>query len=117
MIQSKKKNRIVALSSVSGLSGNRGQVNYSASKSGIIGACKALSQEVAKRGMTVNCVAPGVIETDMTIDLPKEKVLEMIPMKRYGKPEEVAGLISFLFSETAGYITGQVISVNGGMYL
>ena len=116
MIQSKKKNRIITLSSISGLSGNRGQVNYSASKAGIIGATKALSLEVAKRGITVNCVAPGVIESDMTIDLPKEQVINMIPMKRFGKPEEVAGVINFLLSDAASYVTGQEISVNGGMY-
>ncbi len=115
IIQSKKKNRIIALSSVSGITGNRGQMNYSASKAGIIGAVKALSLEVAKRGITVNCVAPGVIESDMTIDLPKEQVINMIPMKRFGKPEEVAAVIKFLMSESASYITGQVISVNGGM--
>ena len=117
MIQSRQKGRIVTLSSVSGLSGNRGQVNYSASKAGIIGATKALSLEVAKRGITVNCVAPGVIESDMTEDLPKDKVLDMIPMKRFGTAEEVANVIEFLISEKASYITGQVISVNGGLYL
>lgn len=117
MIQSRQKSRIVTLSSVSGLSGNRGQVNYSASKAGIIGATKALSLEVAKRGITVNCVAPGVIESDMTEDLPKDKVLDMIPMKRFGTAEEVASVIEFLISEKASYITGQVISVNGGLYL
>lgn len=117
MIQSRQKSRIVTLSSVSGLSGNRGQVNYSASKAGIIGATKALSLEVAKRGITVNCVAPGVIESDMTEDLPKGKVLDMIPMKRFGTAEEVANVIEFLISEKASYITGQVISVNGGLYL
>lgn len=117
MIQSRQKSRIVTLSSVSGLSGNRGQVNYSASKAGIIGATKALSLEVAKRGITVNCVAPGVIESDMTENLPKEKVLDMIPMKRFGTAEEVANVIEFLISEKASYITGQVISVNGGLYL
>lgn len=117
MIQSRQRNRIIALSSISGLAGNRGQVNYSASKAGIIGAVKALSLEVAKRGMTVNCVAPGVIETDMTESLQAEKVIEMIPMKRLGKPEEVAGVINFLLGESASYITGQVISVNGGLYL
>ena len=115
IIQSKKKNRIIALSSVSGITGNRGQMNYSASKAGIIGAVKALSLEVAKRGITVYCVAPGVIESDMTIDLPKEQVINMIPMKRFGKPEEVAAVINFLMSESASYITGQVVSVNGGM--
>ena len=117
MIQSRQKGRIVTLSSVSGLSGNRGQVNYSASKAGIIGATKALSLEVAKRGITVNCVAPGVIESDMTEDLPKDKVLDMIPMKRFGTAEEIANVIEFLISEKASYITGQVISVNGGLYL
>ena len=117
MIQSKKKNRIITLSSVSGLSGNRGQVNYSASKAGIIGATKALALEVAKRGITVNCVAPGVIESDMTTSLPKDELLKMIPMKRFGQPEEVAGVINFLLSEQASYITGQVISINGGLYL
>lgn len=117
MIQSRQKSRIVTLSSVSGLSGNRGQVNYSASKAGIIGATKALSLEVAKRGITVNCVAPGVIESDMTEDLPKDKVLDMIPMRRFGTAEEVANVIEFLISEKASYITGQVISVNGGLYL
>lgn len=117
MIQSRQKGRIVTLSSVSGLSGNRGQVNYSASKAGIIGATKALSLEVAKRGITVNCVAPGVIESDMTEDLPKDRVLDMIPMKRLGTAEEVANVIGFLVSDKASYITGQVISVNGGLYL
>lgn len=117
MIQSRQKGRIVTLSSVSGLSGNRGQVNYSASKAGIIGATKALSLEVAKRGITVNCVAPGVIESDMTEDLPRDKVLNMIPMKRFGTAEEVANVIEFLISDKASYITGQVISVNGGLYL
>ncbi len=117
MIQSRQKGRIVTLSSVSGLSGNRGQVNYSASKAGIIGATKALSLEVAKRGITVNCVAPGIIESDMTEDLPKDKVLDIIPMKRFGTAEEVANVIEFLVSEKASYITGQVISVNGGLYL
>ena len=117
MIQSRQKGRIVTLSSVSGLSGNRGQVNYSASKAGIIGATKALSLEVAKRGITVNCVAPGVIESVMTVDLPKDRVLDMIPMKRFGTAEEVANVIGFLVSDKASYITGQVISVNGGLYL
>lgn len=117
MIQSRQKGRIVTLSSVSGLSGNRGQVNYSASKAGIIGATKALSLEVAKREITVNCVAPGIIESDMTEDLPKDRVLDMIPMKRFGTAEEVANVIGFLVSDKASYITGQVISVNGGLYL
>ena len=110
-----REGRIVAVSSVSGLVGNRGQINYSASKAGIIGAVKALSKEVAKRNITVNCVAPGVIESDMTSDIPFEMIKEAIPMKRMGTPKEVASAINFLFSEDASYITGQVISVNGGM--
>lgn len=116
MIQ-QKKGRIVALSSVSGLTGNRGQVNYSASKAGIIGAVKALSREVAKRKITVNCVAPGIIETDMISELDKDLVKDLVPMKRTGTAREVASLINYLMSEDAGYITGQVISVNGGLYL
>ena len=115
MIQN-KKGRIVALTSISGLIGNRGQINYSASKAGIIGAAKALSKEVAKRNITVNCVAPGVIETDMTENIPFDIVKEAIPMKRMGAAKEVASLINYLLSEDASYITGQVISVNGGMF-
>ncbi len=114
MIQN-RKGRIVALSSISGLEGNRGQINYSASKAGIIGAVKSLSKEVAKRNITVNCVAPGVIESDMTRDVPFEMIKDAIPMKRMGTPKEVASLINYLFSDDASYITGQVISVNGGM--
>lgn len=117
MITNRIKGRIVAMSSVSGLCGNRGQVNYSASKAGIIGAAKALSLELAKRGITVNVIAPGVIETDMTQDLPVDEVKKMIPMKRFGKAKEVASLVNYLMSEDAAYITGQVISVNGGLYL
>lgn len=117
MIQNRVKGRIIAMSSISGLSGNRGQVNYSASKAGIIGAVKALSLELAKRGITVNCIAPGVIETDMIKDLPVEEMKKLIPMKRAGKPEEVASLVNYLMSEDSSYITGQVISVNGGLYL
>ena len=117
MIQNRIKGRIIAMSSISGLSGNRGQVNYSASKAGIIGAVKALSLELAKRGITVNCIAPGVIETDMIKDLPVDEMKKLIPMKRAGKPEEVASLVNYLMSEDASYITGQVISVNGGLYL
>ena len=115
MIQN-RKGRIVALSSISGLAGNRGQINYSASKAGIIGAVKALSKEVAKRNITVNCVAPGVIESDMTSEIPLELIKESIPMRRMGTPKEVASAINYLFSDDASYITGQVISVNGGMY-
>lgn len=117
MIEKRVKGRIVTMSSISGLAGNRGQVNYSASKAGIIGATKALSLELAKRGITVNCVAPGIIETDMIKDVPVEEVKKMIPMKRFGEAKEVASLVNYLFSEDASYITGQVISVNGGLYL
>lgn len=116
MISAKIKGRIVAMSSVSGLCGNRGQVNYSASKAGITGAVKALALELAKRGITVNCVAPGVIDTEMISDIPVEDVKKMIPMRRFGNPKEVASLVNYLMSEDSSYITGQVISVNGGLY-
>ena len=116
MIRRRKPGRIVALSSVSGVMGNRGQVNYSAAKAGIIGASKALAVELGKRSITVNCVAPGLIDTEMTEDLPLEEALKIVPMRRVGKVEEVAATISFLMSEDAAYITRQVISVNGGMY-
>lgn len=116
MIENRIKGRIVTMSSISGLRGNYGQVNYSASKAGIIGATKALSLELAKRKITVNCVAPGVIESDMTKDLPIDEMKKLIPMKRLGTGKEVASLVNYLMSEDAGYITGQVISVNGGMY-
>jgi 3-oxoacyl-[acyl-carrier protein] reductase len=115
LVQRRKPGRIVTLASVSGLIGNRGQVNYSAAKAGIIGATKALALELAKRAITVNCVAPGLIETDMTSDVPMEEALKMIPARRVGKPEEVAAAVSFLIGEEAGYITRQVISVNGGL--
>ncbi|MCL1478852.1 3-ketoacyl-ACP reductase FabG2 [Marinobacter sp. M3C] len=115
MIRRRKPGRIITLSSVSGINGNRGQVNYSAAKAGIIGATKALAVELAKRKITVNCVAPGLIETDMIEGVPVEEALKMIPCQRLGKPEEVAATISFLMSEDAGYITRQVISVNGGI--
>jgi 3-oxoacyl-[acyl-carrier protein] reductase len=115
MIQARIGGRIVTLSSVSGLMGNRGQVNYSAAKAGIIGATKALAVELAKRKITVNCVAPGVIETDMLHGAPLDEAMKLIPAQRIGRPEEVASLIAFLFSDEAAYITRQVISVNGGM--
>ncbi|MES2076883.1 MAG: 3-ketoacyl-ACP reductase FabG2 [Pseudomonadota bacterium] len=115
LVQRRKPGRIVTLASVSGLIGNRGQVNYSAAKAGIIGATKALALELAKRAITVNCVAPGLIETDMIGEVPLEEALKMIPARRVGQPEEVAAAVSFLIGEEAGYITRQVISVNGGM--
>lgn len=116
MIEDRIKGRIIAMSSISGLKGNRGQVNYSASKAGIIGAVKALSLELAKRKITVNAIAPGIIDTDMIQDIPQDEVKKLIPMKRFGKPEEVASLVNYFMSEDAGYITGQVISVNGGLF-
>jgi 3-oxoacyl-[acyl-carrier protein] reductase len=103
------------MASVSGIIGNRGQVNYSASKAGIIGASKALAVELASRSITVNCIAPGVIETDMIKGAPMDMILPSIPMGRAGKPEEVAALAVFLLSDAAAYITRQVISVNGGL--
>lgn len=116
MIRTRKGGRIVTIASVSGIAGNRGQVNYSASKGGLIAATKALALELAKRKITVNCVAPGLIETDMTNQLEHEAhILSMIPMQRAGKPEEVAGLVGYLFQDSAAYITRQVFSVNGGL--
>jgi 3-oxoacyl-[acyl-carrier protein] reductase len=115
MVSARKGGRIVALSSVSGMMGNRGQVNYSAAKAGIIGAVKSLAVELAKRAITVNCVAPGLIETAMTEGLPAEEILKIVPMRRMGRPEEVAAAVAFLCSDEASYITRQVISVNGGM--
>ncbi|OTG66998.1 3-oxoacyl-ACP reductase [Acinetobacter sp. ANC 4470] len=115
MIRLKKGGRIVTLSSVSGLMGNRGQVNYSAAKAGLIGATKALALELAKRKITVNCVAPGLIETEMVSEEVKEHALKMIPMQRMGHVDEVAKVVKFLCSDDASYITRQVISVNGGL--
>jgi 3-oxoacyl-[acyl-carrier protein] reductase len=115
MVRRRQPGRIVTLSSVSGIMGNRGQVNYSAAKAGIIGASKALALELAKRDITVNCVAPGLIDTDMTHELPMDEIKRMIPARRVGKPEEVAATVAFLLSEPAAYITRQVISVNGGL--
>lgn len=115
MVRAKKPARIVTMASVSGIIGNRGQVNYSASKAGIIGATKALAVELAKRKITVNCVAPGLINTSMIDDVHLEHVLPAIPMNRVGEPKEVAALVGFLMSENASYITRQVISVNGGL--
>jgi len=115
MVRRRKPGRIVAISSVSGLMGNHGQVNYSASKAGIIGACKALALDLAKKKITVNCVAPGLIASEMTGDLPLDQILAVIPAGRIGQPEEVAACVSFLCSPEAAYITRQVLSVNGGL--
>lgn len=116
MIRRRKPGRIVCITSVSGIIGNRGQVNYSASKAGVIGAAKALAVELAKRRITVNCVAPGLIDTDMLDpEVPVEQILKVIPMERTGTPEEVAAAVRFLVSAEAGYITRQVLAVNGGL--
>ncbi len=115
MVRRRKPGRIVTLASVSGLVGNRGQTNYSAAKAGIIGATKALAIELAKRDITVNCVAPGLIDTEMIPAEVLDEALKIIPMRRMGTPDEVAGLVAFLMAPEAGYITRQVISVNGGM--
>lgn len=115
MVRAKQGGRIIGMSSVSGVMGNRGQVNYSASKAGLIGAIKSLALELAKRKITANCVAPGLIETDMVDEEVVKEAMKFIPAQRMGKPEEIAGLVSYLFSDNAGYITRQVISVNGGM--
>ena len=114
MVQARQGGRIVTLASVSGLMGNRGQANYSAAKAGVIAATKTLALELAKRKITVNCVAPGIIDTDMVEGIPDEAI-KMVPARRMGKPEEVAGLVGYLCGDSAGYITRQVISVNGGM--
>jgi 3-oxoacyl-[acyl-carrier protein] reductase len=115
MVRRRKPGRIVTLSSVSGVMGNRGQVNYSAAKAGIIGATKALALELAKRDITVNCVAPGLIETEMVSELPLDEIKKMIPARRAGSAKEVAAVVAFLMSEDAAYVTRQVISVNGGL--
>lgn len=112
----RRSGRIVNLSSISGQRGNAGQVNYAASKAGLIGATKALALEVAPRNITVNAVAPGFIATDMTTSLPEDKILPLIPMNRLGTPADVAAAVAFLCSEGAAYITGHVLNVNGGLY-
>lgn len=119
MVMERIRGRIVVLSSASGVVGNRGQVNYAAAKAGLIGAAKSLAVEVAKRGITVNAIAPGVVETDMARTIVPEAIEEVrraIPMRRFGKPEEIASLVAYLLSDGAAYLTRQVISVNGGMY-
>ncbi|KUM03217.1 3-oxoacyl-ACP reductase FabG [Chromobacterium subtsugae] len=115
LVRRRKPGRIVTLASVSALMGNRGQVNYSAAKAGVIGATKALAVELASRAITVNCVAPGLIDTEMVEAHVLDEAMKIIPARRMGKPEEVAATVSFLMSEDAAYITRQVISVNGGM--
>ena len=116
MMPRKRGGRIINVASLSGVKGLPGQTNYSAAKAALIGATKALAQEVAPRNITVNAIAPGFIETDMTKDLPEEELKKMIPVGRFGKPDEVAALVAFLASEEAGYITGEVININGGLY-
>ena len=115
MVRARKGGRIISISSVSGVIGNRGQVNYSAAKAGVIGASKALALELGKRNITVNCVAPGFIETDMTTDVEIDHVMKLIPARRAGQPDEVAGLVSYLMSDAAGYITRQTICIDGGL--
>jgi 3-oxoacyl-[acyl-carrier protein] reductase len=116
MVRDRRGGRIVSITSVAGLAGNRGQVNYSASKAGLVGATKSLAQELAKRKITVNCVAPGWIETDMLEGADVDTLAGMVPLKRLGTPEDVASAVAFLMSSGASYITGQVLSVNGGIY-
>jgi 3-oxoacyl-[acyl-carrier protein] reductase len=113
----RRSGRIINIASVSGQAGNRGQVNYAAAKAGIIGATKALALEVCKKGVIVNCVSPGIIETEMTAGLHLKEILSSIPAGRFGTPDEVAAVVEFLCSENAAYIVGQVISVNGGLYV
>lgn len=115
MVRQRRPGRVITMSSVSGIVGNRGQVNYSASKSGVIGATKALALELARRNITVNCVAPGLIKTQMVEDIHQDIVKNLVPMQRVGSPEEVAAVVVFLLSKEASYITRQVISVNGGL--
>lgn len=116
MMMRKHGGRIINVASLSGLKGMPGQTNYSAAKAALIGATKALALEVAVRNVTVNAVAPGFIETDMTKDLDQDELKKLVPMNRFGKPEEVAGLVGFLCTDEASYITGEVISINGGLY-
>jgi 3-oxoacyl-[acyl-carrier protein] reductase len=115
MVRARQGGRIITISSVSGVIGNRGQVNYSAAKAGVIGASKALALELGKRNITVNCVAPGFIETDMTTDVEIDHIMKMIPARRAGQPDEVAGLVSYLMSDAAAYVTRQTICIDGGL--
>jgi len=115
MVRARRGGRIVTISSIAGVAGNRGQANYAAAKAGLIAATKSVAQELAKRAITANSVAPGLIDTGMAADAPVERILEMIPMKRLGTAEEIGATVAFLFSPGAAYITGQVLSVNGGM--
>jgi 3-oxoacyl-[acyl-carrier protein] reductase len=115
MVRAKAGGRIVTIASASGTLGNRGQVNYSASKAGLIGATRSLALELAKRRITVNSVAPGLIDTEMTETVPEEAIARLVPMKRMGTPEEVAAVVSFLFSQDSSYVTGEMIAVNGGL--
>lgn len=116
MMPRRRGGRIINIASLSGVKGMPGQANYSAAKAALIGATKALAQEVAARQVTVNAIAPGFIETDMTRDLPQDELIQLVPMRRFGKPEEVASLVAFLASDEAAYITGEVININGGLY-
>lgn len=116
LMMQKKRGRIVNIVSTSGQTGMPGQVNYSAAKAGLIGATKALAKEVARSGVLVNAVSPGFVETDMTKDLPKDEILKMIPLRRFGTAQDVAAAVAFLCSNDASYITGQVLNVNGGIY-
>lgn len=116
MVRAKQGGRIITIASVSGIMGNRGQTNYSASKGGLIAATKSLAIELAKRNITVNCVAPGIIETEMTKELDGTMIKQIVPLRRAGKAEEVAGLVAYLMSDSSAYITRQVISINGGMF-
>ncbi|MDN5873857.1 MAG: 3-oxoacyl-ACP reductase FabG [Sinobacteraceae bacterium] len=115
MVRARQGGRVVVITSVAGQAGNRGQVNYSASKAGLIGAVKALALELGSRGITVNAVAPGLIETDMTADLPRDELAKAVPLGRFGRPEEVAGLVAWLCSDAAAYVTRQVVAINGGL--
>lgn len=115
MVQAHAGGRIVTMSSVAGMTGNRGQANYSAAKAGLIALTKSLAFEMAKRNILVNCVAPGFIESEMIADIPKDEIQRMVPLRRAGTPQEVAGVVGFLFSDAASYLTAQVISPNGGL--